>query len=769
MPLVSRLTYRPEVIGRAELFIGRGNASFPYGTFPHTLCNRDPALPNLESLLDDLEAPLARLSAADHGDPFAVLGPRAAGDAVLVVAYLPDARQVLLEGRHELTRWRESDVFGWVGPAADVPVPYRLSWIDGRGGNHDRHDPYSFPLALPDEPLARYCAGRGHDAWRWLGAHRCTLAGIEGIRFAVWAPDARRVSVVGDFNDWDGRRHPMRLRIGTGVWELFIAGIGNPLYKFELRSQDGAVVVKTDPFGRQFEHRPATAACVPPEADYAWGDGEWLGARAERAAPDRPLSIYEVHLGSWRRTPQGAFLNYRELAVELADHALALGFTHVELMPVMEHPLDESWGYQTTGYFAPTSRHGDVNDFRFLVDHLHQRGLGVLLDWVPGHFPRDAHGLARFDGKPLYEYADTRKGEHRDWGTLIFDYSRLEVRSFLLASACFWIEEFHADGLRVDAVASMIYLDYSRPAGEWLPNAHGGRENVEAISFLRELNDAVRARYPGVRTIAEESTDWAGVTAPSAWGGLGFDLKWNMGWMHDTLAYFREDPLFRPHHHNRLTFGITYAWSERFVLPFSHDEVVHLKRSLLGRMPGDDWQAHANLRLLLAWAWTFPGKKLLFMGAELAARGEWDSGTELPWSRLTEPAPRGVYHLIGDLNRLYRREPALHASDHDPAGFRWLDADDRNHSIYAYERSGAGRRVVIVLNGTPVPRPGYRVGLSSGGSWREVLNTDSAYYAGGNVGNAAHVAVEVVAAQGCEYSALVTVPPLAALVLACGE
>ncbi len=720
----------------------------------------------LQRLLDDLAPELARLVAADHGDPFALLGPHARGENTLVLVYMPDASQVSLEGGIGMSRWRHSDVHAWLGPSSRLPIPYRLTWTDGQGHRHERFDPYSFPLALPDEPLARFCAGQGHDSWRWLGAHRCELAGVTGVRFAVWAPNARRVSVVGDFNAWDGRRHPMRLRVGTGVWELFVPDIGEPVYKFELRTGEGAVAVKADPFGREFEYRPATAARVVPQSCYAWGDAAWVAARARTAAPEQAVSIYEVHLGSWRRRADGAFLNYRELAVQLADHALRLGFTHVELMPVMEHPLDESWGYQTTGYFAPTSRHGNCDDFRFLVDHLHQRGLGVLLDWVPGHFPRDAHALARFDGTPLYEYADSRKGEHRDWGTLIFDYARLEVRSFLLASACFWIEEFHADGLRVDAVASMIYLDYSRPAGEWVPNAQGGRENLEAISFLRELNDTLRGRYPGALTVAEESTDWPGVTAPSAWGGLGFSLKWNMGWMHDSLAYFSEDPLFRPHHHNRLTFGITYAWSERFVLPFSHDEVVHLKRSLLGRMPGDDWQAHANLRLLLAWAWTFPGKKLLFMGAELAARGEWNSNGTLPWARLAEPLAHGVHDLIADLNRLYRGEPALHGSDHDPAGFRWQDPDDRDHSVYVYERRQGTRRILVALNCTPVPRTGYRIGLSSGATWTEVLNTDSAYYAGGNVGNAARITVDAVAAQGCERSALVTLPPLAAIVLA---
>jgi 1,4-alpha-glucan branching enzyme len=737
-----------------------------YGTFPGLRRKRHAVQERLRLLLDQQADDCARLAAARHGDPFAVLGPLRRGDALLVTAFLPDAVAVSVDGDVVLERYGDTDIFAWLGEPGRIPVPYRLHWRDGRGVEHVRFDPYCLPPCLPDEALVRFGAGQGGNAWRWLGAHRVPLEGLNGVRFAVWAPNAKRVSVVGDFNGWDGRRHPMRLRIGHGVWELFIPDLGDGLYKFEILTQAGDVIVKTDPYGTAFEHRPATAAYLPQPSRHVWRDAEWLERRAATSFIARPMSIYEVHLGSWRRRPDGGFLTYRELAPLLATHVSQLGFTHVELLPIMEHPLDESWGYQTTGYFAPTSRHGSPDDLRFLVDYLHRCGIGVLLDWVPGHFPRDSHALARFDGGPLYEYADPRRGEHREWGTYIFDYGRNEVRSFLYASAAYWLEEFHFDGLRVDAVASMLYLDYARPAGEWQPNEHGGRDNLEAVAFLRGLNTLVHSDHPGAVMIAEESTAWAGVTAPVADGGLGFDLKWNMGWMHDTLAYFREDALFRRYHHHRLTFGITYAWSERFVLPFSHDEVVHLKRSLLGRMPGDDWQAHANLRLLYAWAFLFPGKKLLFMGAELAARGEWNSGAELPWDRLAEPQAGGIATLLTDLNGLYRQAAALHASDHDPDGFRWLDADDALHSIYAFERRAGAASLVVALNLTPLPRPGYRLGLPAAGEWTEILNTDSRHYGGGDVGNAVRVAAAAVPAQGRPFSALVTLPPLGALVLA---
>jgi 1,4-alpha-glucan branching enzyme len=728
--------------------------------------NRPAVTISFPNTLDELAPELERLSAGRHGDPFAVLGPHLRNGRVVVICHLPDTSAARLDRRYALARWRNSDFFAWEGAAGELASPYLLSWTDGAGRVHERYDAYSFPLCLSDAALSRFNAGHDADAWQLLGAHGTEHAGVPGVRFAVWAPNAARVSVVGGFNAWDGRRHPMRLRVGTGVWELFLAGLGaGELYKFEVCSRDGAVILKTDPYGREFEPRPATAARVVAPSRYGWRDQQWLASRSTGDWPSRPLSIYEVHLGSWRRRADGTFKSYGELAAELADYVAAVGFTHVELLPITEHPLDESWGYQTTGYFAPTSRYGSPDEFRAFVDHLHARGIGVILDWVPGHFPRDAHGLARFDGTALYEYEDTRKGEHRDWGTLVFNYARNEVRSFLLSSAAYWIGEFHVDALRVDAVASMIYLDYSRAPGEWMPNVFGGRENLEAIDFLRQMNGLVLARFPGALTMAEESTAWPGVTADPRAGGLGFSLKWNMGWMHDALAYFRQDPIYRAHHHNRMTFGITYAWSERFILPFSHDEVVHLKHSLLGRMPGDDWQRHANLRLLYAWAWTFPGKKLLFMGCEFAQQDEWNSAAALPWQRLEEPAARGVWRALVDLNRLYRELPALHARDLEPDGFRWLDCDDRAHSIFAYMRRATDSTAVIALNCTPVPREGYRLGLPTGDAWSEKLNTDSSYYGGSNVGNASRVVVEHIPAQGCPYSTVVTLPPLAALVL----
>jgi 1,4-alpha-glucan branching enzyme len=500
----------------------------------------------LTSVLDGLEPEFARLAGARHPDPFALLGAHRRRGRLVVLAYLPGASRARLERRFDLQRWKDTDFFAWTGPAAKLPARYRVSWEDGHGGLYETWDPYSFPPLLPDDALARFNAGHGDDAARWLGAHEVVVDGVAGVRFAVWAPNAERVAVVGPFNLWDGRRHPMRLRIGTGVWELFLPGVAaGDLYKFEIRSRGAEhVEVRSDPYGRRFEFRPATAAIVEPSHPFDWRDADWLRRRAQRDWMREPLSVYEVHLGSWRRGPHG-FRNYRELAPELADHCLAHGFTHVELLPVTEHPHDDSWGYQCTGFFAPTSRHGTPDDFRWFVDELHARGIGVILDWVPGHFPRDAHALARFDGTPTYEYADWKKAEHREWGTLVFDYARHEVKSFLLASARHWLEEFHLDGLRVDAVASILYLDYARPAGEWTPNVHGGRENLEAIEFLQALNTLVQQRFPGVLTVAEESTTFPGVTRAVAEGGLGFGLKWNMGWMHDTLKYFAHDPVHR--------------------------------------------------------------------------------------------------------------------------------------------------------------------------------------------------------------------------------
>jgi 1,4-alpha-glucan branching enzyme len=713
---------------------------------------------------------LARIVAGTHHDPHAVLGPRATrGGAMHVLVFQPAAARVALEGALEAERIGDSDFFAWRGPAVALPSHYRVTWWDGHGQRHERVDPYCFgePL-VSDHDLYLLNAGRNVALWNSLGARPLVLDGVAGTAFAVWAPDAERVSVVGPFCRWDGRCLPMRSRGRSGVWELFVPGVapGEP-YKFEIRSRHGGpVFLKADPLARAAESRPATASVVAAPSAHAWNDAGWMQARAGRDWLHAPMSIYELHLGSWRRGADGGFMNYREIARELVPWIQSLGFTHVELLPVTEHPLDESWGYQVTGYFAPTARHGSADDLRFLVDELHRASIGVLLDWVPGHFPRDAHGLARFDGGATYEYADPRRGEHPEWGTLVFDYARHEVRAFLLSSALWWLEEFHFDGLRVDAVASMLYLDYGRPPGQFLPNAHGGRHNLEAIAFLRELNAIVHARCAGAVVIAEESTDWPLVSRPVHDGGLGFSMKWNMGWMHDTLAYLREDPLHRRHHHDRLTFGLMYAFAENFVLPLSHDEVVHLKRSLLGKMPGDRWQQLANLRLLYAWMWAHPGRKLLFMGGELAQLTEWDAAGSLPWSLLEDPGHRGVTTLVGDLNRVYRERPALHRLDFDAAGFEWVDCHDRDRSVLSFlRRDDAGAVALVVVNFTPVPRPGYRVGVPCGGTWREFLNTDSARYAGSNLGNLAEVQATAQPAHGHAHSLELVLPPLAAILL----
>ena len=728
-------------------------------------------------LPQDVESPeagLARLAAGTHNDPHAVLGPHPepAGDGVELRLFLPGAVRAEVLGTQGVAlparRIGHSDGFAWSGAAAALPPHYRVDWWDGDGHLHQRVDPYSFraPL-LSDHDLYLFNEGRHFSLWQSLGAHATTIEGVAGVRFAVWAPEAVRVSVVGPFCRWDGRALPMRSRGASGVWELFVPGLdAGELYKFELRNRhSGAILLKSDPMARAAERRPATASVVAPPPAQAFDDAAWMQARATLDWQHAPMSIYELHLGSWRRAEDGSFLDYREIARQLVPYVRGLGFTHIELLPVTEHPLDDSWGYQTTGYFAATARHGSPDDLRFLIDECHRAGIGVLLDWVPGHFPRDAHGLAAFDGTALYEYADPRRAEHKEWGTLVFNYERHEVRSFLVSSALYWLQEFHFDGLRVDAVASMLYLDFSRRQGDFVPNRLGGNHNLEAIDFLRELNTEIHARCPGAVVIAEESTDWPLVSRPAHDGGLGFSMKWNMGWMHDTLAYFREDPLHRPHHHQRLTFGITYACSENFVLPLSHDEVVHLKRALLAKMPGDRWQQFANLRLLYAWMWTMPGKKLLFMGGEFGQTSEWNAGTALPWPLLQQDAHRGIATLVGDLNRLYREDPRLHRHEFEPEGFRWVDCEDRSQSVLSFLRLDAGRPLLVVLNFTPVPRHAYRVGVPRGGVWRELLNTDSARYAGSNLGNLATVRASAQPAHGHAESLELLLPPLAAVIL----
>jgi 1,4-alpha-glucan branching enzyme len=619
-----------------------------------------------------------------------------------------------------------------------------------------------------------YLFGEGHwlRSWEKLGARAAETDGVRGYSFATWAPNARRVSVVGDFNEWDGRRHPMRSLGVSGLWETFVPHLPEGrLYKFEIEPQQGPPFLKADPYALFAELPPGTGSLTWHISGYAWQDAAWMEARRERGtALDRPMSIYEVHPGSWRRKveEQSRALTWRELAAQLVPYVRQLGFTHVELLPVMEHPFDGSWGYQVTGYFAPTSRYGTPDDFRFFVDECHRQGIGVILDWVPGHFPKDAHGLAWFDGTALYEHQDPRQGEHREWGTLIFNYGRHEVRNFLLSNALFWLEAFHADGLRVDAVASMLYLDYSREAGEWVPNRFGGRENLEAIDFLRELNTLTHSHDPGTVTIAEESTAFPSVSRPTWVGGLGFTYKWNMGWMHDILTYASKDPVYRPWEHQHLTFSMLYAWNENFILPFSHDEVVHGKGSLMGKMPGDAWQKAATLRTLLAFMYAHPGKKLLFMGGEFGQWNEWNHDVSLDWHVLEEPRHAGLQRFVEDLNHLYTAEKALFEIDFEPDGFEWIDCSDYQSSVVSFiRRARDGDWLAVVFNWTPIVRHAYRIGVPEAGYYREVINSDGAYYGGGNVGNAGGVWAEAIAAHGHRQSINLTLPPLGAVFLKC--
>ncbi|MEQ8486707.1 MAG: 1,4-alpha-glucan branching protein GlgB [Pseudomonadales bacterium] len=709
---------------------------------------------------------LTRLIDGRHHAPYEVLGRFERGAEAVIRVFRPDAAQVSLAGDVPFTRTRAEGVFEWRGSAADVVGPYRLQIQGSDGACRVGYDPYAFRVTLADEALQALSAGRHHRQQHLLGAHPLVIDGVAGVRFAVWAPNAERVSVIGDFNDWDGRRCPMQNLGSSGVWCLFVpAAATGARYKFEIRQRaSGMLMHKADPCAEAFELRPATASVVAAPSAHRWQDGEWMSRRARSNPLDRPMSIYEVHLGSWQRAGDGSFLDYRELASRLADHVERLGFTHVQLLPVMEHPFDGSWGYQTLGYFAPTSRFGSPDEFRAFVDHLHCRGIGVILDWVPGHFPRDAHGLARFDGTALYEHADPRLGEHPDWGTLVFNYGRNEVRSFLTSSALHWLEGYHADGLRVDAVASMLYLDYSREPGTWRPNRYGGNENLEAIDWLRELNTVAHGECPGVVIVAEESTSWPQVTRPTHLGGLGFTLKWNMGWMHDTLEYLSHDPIHRAYHHDRLTFGMLYAFTENFVLPFSHDEVVHGKRALLDKMPGDNWQRLANLRLLYTYQFTYPGKKLTFMGNEFADPEEWWHDRALDWSVSGAPGHRGVMALMRDLNALYRHQPAL-GNDVSGAGFEWIDCHDHRNSVITYLRRAGDETLVIALNFTPVPRTGYRIGVPTGGRYREILNSDSRYYGGSDLGNGLGIVADERPWMGRPHSLTVTLPPLAGIVL----
>jgi 1,4-alpha-glucan branching enzyme len=701
-------------------------------------------------------------------DPHSLLGAHPTEGGVVIRAYRPEATRVraLLEGDGavELAESAEAGLFAGTAADASLPLRYRLEVHYPDGNVLTSRDPYAYLPTLSDLDLHLIGEGRHEELYDKLGAHVREIDGVRGVGFAVWAPSARAVSVAGDFNAWDGRLHPMRSLGSSGVWELFIPDLEpGSRYKYEIRAEDGTLLLKADPFAFAAEEPPRTASVVF-ESRRRWRDEEWLDRRRSSKPHAGPLAVYEVHLGSWRLNPLEGNrpLRYGELADELAAYALDLGFTHVELLPVMEHPFAGSWGYQVTGYYAPTSRFGSPEEFRAFVDALHSRGLGVILDWVPAHFPRDEFALARFDGTALFEHEDPRRGAHPDWGTLVFNLGRTEVRNFLLANALFWLDEYHVDGLRVDAVASMLYLDYSRKEGEWIPNAFGGNEDLDAISFLKELNEVVHGREQGIVMAAEESTAWPGVSRPTYVGGLGFGFKWNMGWMHDTLDYFRRDPIHRRFHHHQLTFSLMYAFSENFVLPLSHDEVVHGKGSLLGKMPGDPWQRLANLRALYAYMWAHPGKKLLFMGGELAQEREWSHDRSLDWHLLERLEHSGVQALVRDLNRVYRDEAALWEVDFEPAGFCWLDANDASSNALAFARFARDRRRVLVClcNFSPVPRPGYRVGLPQGGRWRELLNTDSEFYGGSGVGNLGVVEAEERLWHEQPYSAQVTLPPL---------
>jgi 1,4-alpha-glucan branching enzyme len=701
-------------------------------------------------------------------DPHRILGAHEADDGGVVVrAYRPDARAVRVQPANvEATLKDPEGLWEALLPKAKLPLQYELE-VEYADGTYTVRDPYAFLPTVGDLDLHLLQEGKLEQLYEKLGAHVLEIDGVAGTAFAVWAPNARSVSVVGDFNSWDGRLNPMRSLSSSGIWELFVPGIEEgATYKFEIRTQDGRLRIKADPLAFAAEVPPANASIVQ-RSRHEWSDEKWLERRAKSDALREPMSIYEVHLGSWRRNTleDNRSLNYLELADELSAYVSDLGFTHVELMPIMEHPFAGSWGYQVTGYYAPTSRFGSPDDFRTFVDRMHANGIGVLLDWVPAHFPRDDWALALFDGTHLYEHADPRKGAHPDWGTLIFNLSRDEVKNFLLANGLYWLKEHHADGLRVDAVASMLYLDYSRKEGEWLPNEYGGRENLEAVEFLKRMNEIAYGREPGVTTAAEESTAWPGVSQPTYLGGLGFGFKWNMGWMHDTLTYFQKDPVYRRFHHHTLTFSLMYAFSENFILPLSHDEVVHGKRSLLDKMPGDRWQKFANLRSLYAYMWAHPGKKLLFMGGELAEWEEWNYDGSLHWNLLEYPEHQGVQSLVRDLNNAYRAHRALYEVDFDPSGFRWLEANDSTNNVVAFARLDAKgeQPVVCVLNLSPVARYDYRVGMPLCCRWKELVNTDSDYYGGSGVGNLGGVETEAVPWHDQPFSAFVTLPPLAAV------
>lgn len=728
------------------------------------------------------EGHLHSLLEARHGDPFSFLGLHHAGqdEQWVVRVFRPDAEAVTVElleeggpatpagqgPQYEAVRLHGDGLFEAVIDGRAAPFRYRL-WVRHHGARESiaLSDPYAFAPFFGEIDFYLFAEGTHWQLYEKLGAHLCQHEGVHGCLFAVWAPNAQRVSVVGDWNGWDGRVHPMRKHPAVGIWEIFIPGLGEGAhYKFELRGPHGEHLLKIDPFAFYAQHGLQTASIVFDLHRYSWSDAEWMEQRRDKAWHRLPVSIYEVHLGSWARVPEegGRFLSYIELADRLLDYVCDMGYTHIELMPVAEHPFDGSWGYQVTGYFAPTSRFGNPDEFRTFVDRCHQRGIGVIIDWVPGHFPKDAHGLARFDGTALYEHDDPRQGEHADWGTLIFNYGRNEVRNFLIANALFWLEQYHIDGLRVDAVASMLYLDYSREPGQWVPNCFGGRENLEAISFLKQFNEVCYARHPGIMTMAEESTAWGGVSRPTYLGGLGFGFKWNMGWMHDFLVYMQKEPIHRRYHQGDATFSLLYAFHEHFILVLSHDEVVHGKGSLLGKMPGDVWQKFANLRMFYAWMYAHPGKKLLFQGGEFGQWDEWDHGKSLDWHLLDSPLHSGLRRLVQHLNWVYRSEPALWTLDDSYEGFEWIDFHDADSSILSFVRKGAdGSLLLFVVNATPVVRHDYRLGVPHEGWYEEIINSDSSLYGGSNVGNWGGRSSEPISWQGREHSIQLSLPPLA--------
>jgi len=724
---------------------------------------------------------IEQLVTGHHWDPLSVLGPHtiqqngAAG--VVIRCFLPEAKEasVCLDSTEQtavpMTRVHDSGLFEAVLREAPPRSRYRVRLVDYAGGVSERYDPYAFAPLLTDFDLHLFAEGTFFRAYDTLGAHLRSVDGIAGIHFVVWAPNAARVSIVGDFNQWDGRRHPMTNRGATGLWELFIPELPDcTLYKYEIRPRDrDAILLKADPYAFASELRPKTASVARELSHYQWNDHAWIEARRQRDPLSTPVTVYEVHLGSWMRVPEedNRWLTYRELAAKLIPYAKDMGYTHLELMPVTEHPFDASWGYQSTGYFAVTSRYGTPEDFMAFVDAAHQAGIGVLMDWAPAHFPDDAHGLSQFDGTHLYDHADPRLGYHPDWHSRIFNYGRVEVRNFLMNSALFWMDRYHIDGLRVDAVASMLYLDYGRKAGEWIPNQFGGHENLNAVLFIKDLNVLVHREFPGVMMLAEESTSWAGVSRPTYTGGLGFTFKWNMGWMHDMLEYFSHDPVHRTYHQNQLTFGLLYAFNENFMLPLSHDEVVHGKGSLINKMPGDEWQQFANLRALYGLMYGHPGKKMLFMGGEFGQREEWNHDRSLDWHLLQYAFHAGIQTLVRDLNRLYRTERPLHAIDHDWPGFQWVDFHDAANSIVAFLRKSPDpeEHILCVCNFTPVPRYDYRIGVPRGAYYREVLNTDASIYGGGNMGNGGGLHAQWNPSHGLPFSLALTLPPLSVLFL----